>query len=110
MVGGPHRARLRPGRSLKGTKGTLKGRALRTAATKRGPPATRFHRLFFRSLARQRPPFVICHSSLRAGYCPRWGGPGFVRDEPEGHRRDSLETCLAHGRDEARPSRTSEGR
>ncbi len=32
------------------------------------------------------------------------GGPGFVRAEPEGHKRDAPGACLAHGRDEARPS------
>ncbi len=30
--------------------------------------------------------------------------PGFVRAGPEGHRRDSPEARLAHGRDEARPA------
>ncbi len=95
------RARLCLGRGLKDTKGILQGRALRTAATKRGPPTTLFPRLFFRFLARQRPPFVIRHSSLRAGYCPRWARlcPG----RAYGPREDSPGVRLAHGRDEARP-------
>ncbi len=30
-------------------------------------------------------------------------GPGFVRAEPGGRKKNDPEACLAHGRDEARP-------
>ncbi len=110
MLGGPHRG---PGFVRAGPIGrerTLQGRTLRAAATKRGPPATLFPRLFSRSLARQRPPFVICHSSLRAGYCPRWGGPGFVRAGPMGRERTLQGCALRAAATKRGPPTTGDGR